>query len=138
MSNAIKAAMLSAIVFPGAGHFFLKKPIPATILAGTAFFGLLYVMTKVMESAQNIVEKIQSGEVSLDLEKIRSLVTQQLSGDGGQQLDAIVTTLIILWFVGIVDSYRVGRNQGEIQSKSKSVSQSKDKNEAQKKDQKRF
>jgi hypothetical protein len=33
MKKSMKAALLSAFVFPGAGHFFLKKHITGTVLA---------------------------------------------------------------------------------------------------------
>ncbi len=63
MNKPMKAALLSAFVFPGVGHFLLKKYIPGTVLAGTAFAGLYLLIAKTVETALQIAEKIQSGEV---------------------------------------------------------------------------
>ena len=113
MSKTMKAALLSAFVFPGAGHFFLKKHITGTLLAGAAFASLYWVISKMVERALQIAEKIQSGEVQLDVAAITELISKQPTGTDAQLLNIAWTVLIISWLIGIVDSYRVGRIQGD-------------------------
>ncbi len=107
------AALLSAFVFPGAGHFFLKKHITGTVLAGAAFVSLFFVISKTIERALQITEKIQRGEVQLDVAAITELVLKQPTGTEAQLLSIASAILIISWLIGIVDSYRVGRVQGK-------------------------
>ena len=111
MNKPIKAALLSAFVFPGVGHFFLKKHIPGAVLAGTALAGLYFLMAKTLETALQIAENIQSGEVQLGAMTITELVSKQPTGAGIQILDIATAALIIAWLIDIVDSYRVGRAQ---------------------------
>ena len=111
MKKPIKSALLSAFVFPGVGHFYLKKHIPGAVLAGTAVAGLYFLMAKTLETALRIAEKIQSGEVQPDATTITELVSKPPTGAGIQILDIATAALIIAWLIGIVDSYRVGRVQ---------------------------
>ena len=111
MNKSMKAALLSAFLFPGAGHYFLKKFISGTVLAGTAFAALYLIISRAVERALQITEKIQRGEVQLDVTTITELVSKQPTGTEAQLLDIATTVLIITWLIGIVDSYGVGRLQ---------------------------
>ena len=111
MNKPMKAALLSAFVFPGVGHFLLKKYIPGVVLAGTAFSGLYLLIAKTVGTALRISEKIQSGEVQLDATTITELVSNQATGTETQLLNIAATVFIISWLIGIIDSYRVGRAQ---------------------------
>jgi len=111
VNKPTKAALLSAFIFPGVGHILLKKYIPATVLAGTAFAGLYFLIANAVERALQITEKIQSGEISLDAVTITELVSKQAMGTEAQLLNVAAAVLFISWLIGIVDSYRVGRAQ---------------------------
>ena len=111
MNKPMKAALLSAFVFPGVGHFLLKKYIPGAVLAGTAFAGLYFLIAKTVERALQIAEKIQSGEIQLDSATITELVSKQATGTEVHPLNIAAAVLFISWLIGIIDSYRVGRAQ---------------------------
>ena len=106
----MKAALLSAFVFPGVGHFLLKKYIPGTILAGSAFAGLYFLIAKTVERTLQIIDKIQGGEI-LDITAISELLLKQPTGTEAQLLNTATAVLTISWLIGIVDSYRIGRVQ---------------------------
>jgi len=110
ISKPGKAVLLSALVFPGAGHFYLKKKITGSVLAGSAFFGLYSIVSGILERAQLIADKIVSGEIQPDMTIISELVSSQSSGAEAQSLSIATTVLIISWVIGIVDSYRVGHS----------------------------
>ena len=76
----MKAALLSAFVFPGVGHLYLKKYIHGVILIGVSLVGSYYVISKTVERALKIVEKIQSGAVQLDVTAVTELVSKQSTG----------------------------------------------------------
>ena len=111
MNKAAKAALLSALLFPGAGHFFLKKYVAGVVLATTSLAALYLLIAKAVEKALLISEKIQSGEVQLDVAAITELVARQATGAEAQLLNIATAVLIISWLIGIVDSYRVGYGQ---------------------------
>ena len=111
MKKQTKATLLSTFVFPGLGHFLLKKHIQGAVLAGTAFVSLYFLIAKTVEKTLLVFEKIQSGEAQLDAATIMDLVSNQTTGTETQLLRLAATALIVSWLIGIVDSYRVGRAQ---------------------------
>jgi hypothetical protein len=113
MNKATKAALLSALVFPGAGHFLLKKYLTGVVLGGASVAALYLLIVKAVEKALLISEKIQSGEVPLDVATITELVTQQATGADAQLINIATAVLCLSWLIGIVDSYRVGCGQKE-------------------------
>jgi len=111
MSRAIKAALLSALLFPGLGHFFLKKYIAGTVLAGVTVAGLYIVVAQAVESALQITERIRNGEIQPDVAKLTALVSGQAAGADVQLLNMATAVLVICWVAGIVDAYRIGYAQ---------------------------
>ena len=109
----MKAALLSALVFPGIGHFSLKKPLQGSILSGIAIVCLYFILTTVMDVAQGLSVKIQSGEVPFDVTKVSELVSQSLTGSDGRIVNISSLLLVICWVVGVVDSFRIGWMQGK-------------------------
>jgi len=109
MKKSTKAVLLSAFVFPGAGHLYLKKYLPGSIIAGVSLVGIYYLVTTMVERAWEIAERIQSGAVQLDATTITELVSQQSAGADSQLNNIATLAIIICWVVGIVDSYRLGR-----------------------------
>jgi hypothetical protein len=108
MKKTIKAVLLSAFIFPGAGHLLFKRYISAAILATTALTATYLLIAKVLESAMLIVDKIQRGEVAADVTTISELVSQQPSNDGFLGTNVMSIILLITWLVAIVDCYRIG------------------------------
>jgi hypothetical protein len=108
MSQALKAALFSAFVFPGSGHFLLKKPVQGSLLAGVSILCIWALLSTALEKAQEISLKIQSGEIPLDISRITEEVSKQVAGGGSQLADIATYVLLVCWLVGIVDSYRVG------------------------------
>jgi hypothetical protein len=113
VNKSTKAALLSAFVFPGVGHIYLKKYILGVVLAGASLAALAYLVSKVVERAFEISEKIQNGEVQLDVAAITELVSKQSSGTDAQLLNMVAIALVMFWLIGIIDSYRVGWARGK-------------------------
>ncbi|MGL1957449.1 MAG: hypothetical protein OCD00_09065 [Colwellia sp.] len=108
MKSSSKAALLSALVFPGAGHYSLKKTLHSTIIASTALLCLYIILSTLIEKAQTIAEKIQTGEIILDVEAISAeLHSHAFSGDI-QRINIALSVLIFVWLFSIFDSYRLG------------------------------
>ncbi len=108
MKKSTKAALLSALVFPGLGHIYLKKYLPGLVLAGASFAALYYLIADATDKAFEIVDKLQSGDAPADIDSITAMLSQQPAGADAQLLNVATIALVICWLVGIVDSYRVG------------------------------
>ena len=109
MSKSIKAVLLSALVFPGAGHLFLRKYVTGAALVCVSLAALYLIVADIVEKALAIIEKIERGEVSPDVAAIAESLSRQPMGNESQLLDVALPVLIICWVIGIADSYRCGR-----------------------------
>lgn len=109
MKKSTKAALLSAFVLPGMGHIFLKKYICGIVLSGVSLAGIYYLVSKTVERALQILEKVQTGDTPLDIATITALASQQPTGPEADLLNVATVAFIICWLIGIVDAYRIGR-----------------------------
>lgn len=110
MNKATKAALLSALVFPGAGHLYLKRWVTGVLLAGVAAYAIYTIASVMLRVTRDIARQIESGAASADVETLTQLVTQQLSGSE-QATNMATTVLIGCWVIGIVGAYLQGRLQ---------------------------
>ncbi len=103
------AALLSAFVCPGAGHFYLKQPKIGTLLSCTSLSGLVYLLYQAVQQAQLIADRILSGELPLDVNLIYQQITQVSADANLFWINVATYSFIISWLVGMIDSYRLGK-----------------------------
>lgn len=110
MNKPLKAALFSALIFPGAGQLLLKRYISATYFAAFAGVGLYLLFSNLLARAQDIIAQVQRGEVSADLATITELVHQQ-SMSAAESLSPTLIILLVVWLVSVVEAYRVGNKE---------------------------
>jgi TM2 domain-containing membrane protein YozV len=108
VKRSTKAALLSGLVFPGVGHIYLKRHVHGILLSVVAAYAIYFIISVVVSTALEVTEKIQSGDVLLDMGTITDMVSQQSSG-AEQTANVAMIVLLACWVIGIVDSYRQGR-----------------------------
>lgn len=108
MTRSTKAALLSGLIFPGVGHMFLKQYLRGSILMLSALIALSVIVTKAIEQALTIVDRIHSGEIPVKAGAITDLVAKSTSGAEGSILNIAALIVGACWLIGIIDSYRLG------------------------------
>lgn len=108
MNKPLKAVLFSAFIFPGSGQLLLKKYFSAFLFASFACVGVYFLFSDLISRAQEILDKIQAGEVAADLASITELVHQQ-TATATSSLSPALTILLITWLVSVIEAYRVGR-----------------------------
>ncbi len=108
MKRSTKAALLSGLIFPGVGHMALKQYLRGSILMLAALAALIVIITKAVEQALIIVDKINSGEIPLESVTITELASQSTGAAEGSILNIAVLVVVACWPIGIIDSYRLG------------------------------
>jgi hypothetical protein len=98
---------LSVLVFPGVGHFSLKKPVQGLLLSIVSIVCLYFLLTITVELVQQLSVKIQSGEIPMDVAKISDIVLQQIVDRDDQRINMPSLVLLICWVLGVVDSFRI-------------------------------
>lgn len=109
MQRAVSAALWSALVFPGAGHLYLRRPLRAcaflapSLVAGYLFFGEL------MRRAETLADQLLAGKMPLEPAAIAARLEEQGGSSGMTNLLGVV--LFACWVAAIVDSVLVARAQ---------------------------
>ncbi|MGB1801219.1 MAG: hypothetical protein ACPHLK_10395 [Gammaproteobacteria bacterium] len=111
MNKSTKAVLLSALLFPGSGHFYLKKPVMGVSLTVISVVCLGFITVSVFKLAKAISDKILNGEIAPDIIEITNAVTEGLADTGLHQLNLLTIVIFSCWIVGMLDSYRIGRKQ---------------------------
>jgi len=108
MKKATKAALISAFVCPGGGHFYLKCYNTGTLLSTATLGALVYLLNQAVSRAREISELIVSGQIPLDISVIFSQITQQATPEQALWNNIASVVLCISWLMGVIDAYRQG------------------------------
>lgn len=109
---ANKAALLSAFLFPGSGHWFLQLYVRAAIFIGLSIFALGLFLGQVFELSQMIADQILKGTIAYDFgvlfQEIRQSVTAIYMSDNMRMARYL---LLGVWVISTIDAYREGRRR---------------------------
>lgn len=110
MKKSLKGALLSGLVFPGAGQLWLKQPIRGIALMVAVSAALLVVATEAARQALSMLEKIESEGGALDLFAVATAASQASGIVAGNALvKSAWLALIFSWIISTVDAYFTGR-----------------------------
>jgi hypothetical protein len=121
MKVSYKAALLSAFVFPGVGHLYLKKywrggVIMFIVLSGLGF--MVWSATAVaLHRIDSVMIKMQAGATGLqeisDIIGSNTLTTTPY-------LDSVFYFVVCCWIFATLDAYKIGKRR-ESQDKEASI-----------------
>ncbi len=111
MKKTIKAVLLSAFVYPGVGHFSLKKYPVGFAFASIFTVPLYFLFKELFLKAESIAEQIQTGQIPLDVAALHEALSSQALTSDTQTLNFKLYALIIIWLIATVDAYRIAKVQ---------------------------
>jgi len=111
MSNALKGALWSGIIFPGLGQVILKHYTRGIVLMFTVFASMTVIVLKAVQHAFAILEKIELEGGVIDIQTITDAATQASSTSGSLIYNLGVLMIVSCWIFGIVDAYRIGKKK---------------------------
>ena len=113
MNKPMKAALLSALVFPGVGQISIghKKRGWFIILLNSIF--LYMIISEIIKQASSLVEKMQKSGVALDYESISNKTSGLVSFSDNYSLNILLMLLIFGWIVSVIDAYILGKKTTE-------------------------
>jgi hypothetical protein len=123
MEKSYKAALFSALIFPGSGHFLLRRYPLGFIFAGTATGCICILVFKAIAIARTISDQMLSGQIPLDIASISSEISIQSEAAGSTTVTIATWTLVFCWLVGTADAFRLGRQRDRADQSDGQVSQ---------------
>ncbi|MEC5163911.1 MULTISPECIES: hypothetical protein [unclassified Janthinobacterium] len=107
MKKSTRAALLSALVFPGTGQFLLGRAARGCLFLLPAAAAAAYIGAQVLERANAIVAQLDSGALPLD----PLLIAERLSaapGTEGPLMTLAVVVALLCWAGSIIDALLTG------------------------------
>ena len=111
MKNSLKGILLSGLVFPGVGQAALRHYKRGIAFILTASIILLVLVVKAAQHAITILEKIEAGGGAIDINTMTNAAAQASTPSGGLTFKLLVFLLVVMWTLGVVDAYRVGKKK---------------------------
>jgi hypothetical protein len=108
MKKSTKAALLSGLIFPGIGHMVLKSYLRGSVLVLLALGATSVLINVAMQRALTIVDRISSGDISVESEAIAEMISNSTNGADSLLVNISTIILGVCWLIGIIDSYRLG------------------------------
>jgi hypothetical protein len=107
MQRAVNAALLSAFVFPGAGHLYLRRHRRACLFLVPTLVAAFVFAGDVMQRASALADQVIAGTLPLD----PAAIAARLQAQGGTSaLETVCgAVLVACWLGSIVDSVVVAR-----------------------------
>jgi hypothetical protein len=109
MNNALKGAMWSGLIWPGLGQVVLKRYKRGIAIVLAVGVILTVIVVKAARFALAILDKIDLQGGPIDAGTIYNAAVQASAGTGGLSFNLLSLLMVVLWVVGIVDAYRIGR-----------------------------
>ena len=122
MNNSLKGALLSGLLFPGLGQVFLKHYKRGIALILTVLVSLLVIVVEAVQKAFTILEKIESGGGTIDMNSISNAATQASTTSCSLIFSFALLLIIFCWIIGVVDAYRIGKKKDMEQQSTSQVS----------------
>ena len=113
MRKPFKAVLLSALVYPGLGHFLLKHYIQGCLIIVAFTLPLWFLISDMVAKTNQVIAQIQNGQIPLDSVAISDAISNS-SGTELQTLTIYSYVMLGVWIIGIVDVYRISRKNRAI------------------------
>ena len=111
MKSSSKAALLSALVFPGAGQISAGHNRRGWIIIAATITVMSLLIRGALQKAQQIIEQMQKSGVVMDMESISKAAAQASGFSDNLFLNILLISLIIIWLFSVLDAYRLAQNK---------------------------
>ena len=111
MKRPVVAALLSGLVFPGAGQLYLKRPLRACVFLIPAAVAVVIFIQGLVSRASDMLDQINAGTLLPDPVAIAAQLEKQ---DGGSLLSNVCAfVMIACWVLSVLDAYLLARKSGQ-------------------------
>ena len=104
LSKRNLALLLSALVFPGSGHFVVTRKARGCLFLVPALVALVMVVRQIMARLDQVMAQIDSGALPLDVQLIVEKV-DALSANDGPAMTVAVSVLVACWIGSLIDTW---------------------------------
>jgi TM2 domain-containing membrane protein YozV len=111
MNVAVKAAIFSAILFPGWGQIYLKRYKRGIAIILPVLAGIIYICWSLIQVAISTIKAAPPQKGSVDINTVLKLTNDSLKTMDSTTISFITLIIIGLWIYSIFDAYLLGKKQ---------------------------
>lgn len=111
MTKSIKAALLSGLVFPGAGQISIGYKKRGWIIISINIIFLYLIISEIIQQAYSVIATMQQSGAAMDIESISQTTSGMVGFSDNIFLNVLFTMLIVGWLASIIDAYRLGKKE---------------------------
>jgi hypothetical protein len=104
MKQSMKAALLSGLVFPGAGHLYLGRRLRGWAFIVSVLLIFAYLVIHVTVHAYREIEAAQAKGAAIDMTAIQ----RSVAAVSDAATTAGFVLLVLIWLAAILDAYVAG------------------------------
>lgn len=105
------ACLLSLLVFPGAGHVYLKRVRTGIAIMAASLVAFMVLLTGIFRIVRLMLDDFANGLIPADTVILTELITQRMHDGSQESLGMALTLLLCLWIGSIVDAVRIGMQE---------------------------
>jgi len=109
MDKATKAALFSAILFPGWGHFYLKRYKRGLAFILPVLVGTLALAWSVIQVGATIIKAAPFKKGTVQLSHVIQVAVDALKNINLSYGILMLSLIVALWILSIVDAYQLGK-----------------------------
>ncbi len=109
MKASTKAALISALLFPGLGHLALRRGLRGLLFIVPTLLAAGYLLRTTLMLAGSLVDDINSGKLPFD--PIAILERVNASGIDNPATNGAALVCIVCWAGSVLDALWLGRQQ---------------------------
>jgi len=109
MNKPLKATLLSLLLYPGAGHIFLKKYKLGFALISIFSVPLLLLVGDIVNKTNQVIARIESGDIPADIVAISQAVSNITAGPEAQTMHVNIYIMGAVWLISAFHAYWIGK-----------------------------
>lgn len=111
MTNAMKALLLSALLFPGLGQIALRRRQRGVAFVLATLVGLVLIVAVATREARRILAMIQAEGGVIDRDAMSRAIAEATSWSGNLTFNLLLIAIAFCWIYVAVDAYLIGKQQ---------------------------
>jgi hypothetical protein len=111
MKISTKAALYNALLFPGWGHFYLKKYKRGAAIMLPVLVCLVSFCWFIIQVAFDIIKAAPLKKGTVDFQAVLKITAESMKALDSQYMIFLLAVIIILWLFSIIDAYLLGKKQ---------------------------
>jgi TM2 domain-containing membrane protein YozV len=111
MNQAIKAALFSALLFPGWGQIYLKKYKRGILIILLVAAGMLSITWAIVQVAITVIKAAPLKKGEVDISAVVNLTNSSIKALDSYYFSFIILLIIFFWVFSIIDAYLLGKKE---------------------------